>query len=427
MRLVATSVLALACVLGAALTAARAGIPPDPRQPAPRTPGASPAAAGAVEGASGTVPVCAPPEPVCPVLEPSSPVPPDRAIPPPFPPAPRDLDFARAFPPTAGSTGRATGAGPSREEALGEETLRDGMPRGTTAAVRPGPSAQPGPCDQPGLPGQPGPSRTWATITAVPVPHPAAARSPKRASPAPRVYRVRPGDTLERIARKSGSTVDAIVRANRISRSGKRLRAGTRLVIPGLETPPPPPAPVQARYVKVTAAPEAVPEPSQFAPGHDPDARASADPPATPVPGGGPAPPSAGPGFGTWCWPIGGSISSVFGSRHHRLHPGIDLLVPTGTPVTAARAGRVTYAGRAQRYGLLVVVDHGDGTESYYAHLRAIAVRVGDEVAQGDGLGAAGATGNATGPHLHFEIRQGGTPVDPLVRLPYPDVLCSGT
>jgi murein DD-endopeptidase MepM/ murein hydrolase activator NlpD len=117
--------------------------------------------------------------------------------------------------------------------------------------------------------------------------------------------------------------------------------------------------------------------------------------------------------------PVDAPMSSGFGMRVHpvtgakRLHAGIDLAAPTGTPIGAAAAGTVTFAGARGGYGNLVIVDHGDGTETRYAHQHTISVRAGQTVAAGDLLGTVGSTGQSTGPHLHFEFRRDGEPVDP--------------
>lgn len=110
-------------------------------------------------------------------------------------------------------------------------------------------------------------------------------------------------------------------------------------------------------------------------------------------------------------------ISAVFGQRGAHWasgrHTGVDLAAPIGTPVVASAGGTVTTAGPSGRYGNLVVIDHG-GTTTYYAHLSEISVAVDDVVAGGEMIGAVGATGNVTGPHLHFEMRIGGVPHDPM-------------
>jgi len=117
-------------------------------------------------------------------------------------------------------------------------------------------------------------------------------------------------------------------------------------------------------------------------------------------------------------WPVGGRISDGFGPRWNRFHPGVDIAAPAGRAVAAARSGRVTYADWAGSYGKLVIVSHGSGVDSYYGHLSRILVSVGEHVGAGDTVGRVGATGRATGPHLHFEIRVRGAAVDPLPALP---------
>jgi peptidoglycan hydrolase-like protein with peptidoglycan-binding domain len=119
-------------------------------------------------------------------------------------------------------------------------------------------------------------------------------------------------------------------------------------------------------------------------------------------------------------WPLMKPVlGDPFGPRGDRFHSGIDLLAPTGTPVYTARAGRVVYADWADGgWGFLVVVDHGHHERTFYAHLSRIDVRRSVWIAQGVRVGAVGATGDATGPHLHFEVRVRGAAVDPLRALP---------
>jgi murein DD-endopeptidase MepM/ murein hydrolase activator NlpD len=121
-------------------------------------------------------------------------------------------------------------------------------------------------------------------------------------------------------------------------------------------------------------------------------------------------------------WPIDDAriaVASAFGPRAGRPHDGIDLPVPVGTPVRAAAAGQVIYAGDAIRgYGNLVVVQHGADLMTVYAHNSVLLVRAGDRVAVGDRLALSGQSGRATGPHLHFEVRQGQIPRDPMLYLP---------
>lgn len=117
--------------------------------------------------------------------------------------------------------------------------------------------------------------------------------------------------------------------------------------------------------------------------------------------------------------PTQGPITSTFGPRRHpvtgehRQHAGVDIGAPTGTPVVAANGGAVTFTGSASGYGNTVIVDHGNGLTTLYAHLSSIGVRSGQSVAAGEQIGAVGATGLATGPHLHFEVRSHGVAQDP--------------
>ena len=116
-------------------------------------------------------------------------------------------------------------------------------------------------------------------------------------------------------------------------------------------------------------------------------------------------------------WPCDGVVVSGFGMRWGRMHEGIDIGCAYGAPNRAAAAGTVIYAGWLGGYGNLVVVDHGNGLSTAYAHASAILVSVGQGVAQGETVSLVGATGHATGPHLHFEVRVNGVAVDPLLYL----------
>lgn len=114
-----------------------------------------------------------------------------------------------------------------------------------------------------------------------------------------------------------------------------------------------------------------------------------------------------------------GRISSSFGARKDpftgavREHKGLDIALPAGTPVEPVEAGRVVFSGVQSGYGQVVVVDHGEGVRSVYAHLQSRSVDVGQEVGSGTVIGRVGSSGRATGPHLHLEIRRDGVPVDP--------------
>ncbi len=180
-------------------------------------------------------------------------------------------------------------------------------------------------------------------------------------------------DTLWGIAQEHGSNVSAIMSANNLT--SDRLHVGQRLrIVPGAE-------------VKATRA--AVPAPIV------------SDAAGAPM-----------------VWPLNGVITSRFGYRQLRVsgsnfHTGLDIDGDTGDPIVAAVAGTVTHAGWRGGYGYLVVVTNGN-TEYYYAHASELLVEEGQQVKVGQPVARVGSTGNSTGPHLHFEVRVDGDPVDPL-------------
>jgi murein DD-endopeptidase MepM/ murein hydrolase activator NlpD len=115
--------------------------------------------------------------------------------------------------------------------------------------------------------------------------------------------------------------------------------------------------------------------------------------------------------------PLVGPVGDIFGPRGNRFHEGVDFPAPTGTPVGAARGGTVVFAGSSTGWGNMVELDHGLGVHTRYAHLSRIDVRLGAHVAGGSTIGLVGATGEATGPHLHFEVLVRGANIDPLAAL----------
>ncbi|MBQ3053635.1 MAG: M23 family metallopeptidase [Clostridia bacterium] len=137
-----------------------------------------------------------------------------------------------------------------------------------------------------------------------------------------------------------------------------------------------------------------------------------------PVPGKihiGTTPAPRGIGSGTFIWPVKGyRITSRYGPRWGSVHTGLDMALATGSPVRSCDEGRVTFAGwNRGGYGNLIIVDHGNGYQTYYAHLSKIYVKKGEIVAQGETIGAVGNTGFSTGPHLHLEIRKNGVTQNP--------------
>jgi len=202
------------------------------------------------------------------------------------------------------------------------------------------------------------------------------------------VHVVQPGENLYRIALRYGVSVEDLAKANRIE-DPRDLRVGMRLLIPA---GPPPATGGETEYGCATA-PESERRAVQAA------ARADADL--------------------SFEWPARGTITTCFqGPGVGRDHEGLDIAAPPGTPVRAAEAGKVIYSDRLGAYGNVVVVKHAGRYSSVYAHNRRNLVSQGSFVEKGQEIAVVGATGNATGPHLHFEIRNERRPDDPLLYLP---------
>ncbi|MGQ9557644.1 MAG: peptidoglycan DD-metalloendopeptidase family protein [Desulfurispora sp.] len=117
-------------------------------------------------------------------------------------------------------------------------------------------------------------------------------------------------------------------------------------------------------------------------------------------------------------WPVTGWVSSPYGLRQGRPHEGMDIAADYGQPIRAAAAGRVVFAGPRGTYGLTVIIDHGAGWQTLYAHASQLLVSEGQEVAAGETVALVGSTGRSTGPHLHLEVRHHGVPLNPARYLP---------
>jgi murein DD-endopeptidase MepM/ murein hydrolase activator NlpD len=113
-------------------------------------------------------------------------------------------------------------------------------------------------------------------------------------------------------------------------------------------------------------------------------------------------------------WPVNGPVTSPFGWRWGRMHEGVDIAVPSGTPIRAAKAGVVAIAAPTGGYGNYTCVNHGGGLSTCYAHQSSFAAGVGDSLGEGEVLGYVGCTGSCFGDHLHFEVRVNGSAVDPM-------------
>jgi murein DD-endopeptidase MepM/ murein hydrolase activator NlpD len=200
---------------------------------------------------------------------------------------------------------------------------------------------------------------------------------------------VQPGETLYRIARAYGVGVEELARTNKITLK-RGVQTGERLLIPGLTGPVPVPPP---EWDGATVLSEPV-----SAPGHA----------------------SGCTGVRCLSWPLRGVIYARFGVRGGESHDGVDLAAPEGTPIAAAAAGKVLYAGEQQGYGTLVILQHEDGTVTLYAHNKENVVKEGQAVEQGQVVARVGVSGRTTGPHVHFEVRRNNKPIDPMPLLPTP-------
>jgi lipoprotein NlpD len=276
---------------------------------------------------------------------------------------------------------------------------------------------------------------------------------------APGTHRVVAGETLYRIARGLGITPGALAEMNGISVSTP-LAVGHLLVVPaprGKEAAPPGSAavrdpgdedggsglpPALAAAFDATGARRAPPtgpsgtggSAARAAPASEEEpGRERAAPVARRDPHGpgriestvlGALPPTAQAGkapvasvrrsSGPLQWPLRGVLYARFGRKGRSPHDGIDLAAPAGTPVRTAGEGSVLFAGPEQGYGLLVIVEHAHGLVTVYAHNRDLRVKTGQPVRDGQVIATVGESGKTSGPHLHFEVRQDGAPVDPL-------------
>lgn len=219
------------------------------------------------------------------------------------------------------------------------------------------------------------------------------ARAPLHPAPPPGAWHVvKAGETLESIAQRAGVPVEDLIEVNGFGR-GQALRPG------------------QLVFVLAPDRPEEVPpRPSSAPPRRGPGVLGTTE--RTPTSGGG----------SRLAWPLAHPrMSSPFGRRWGRNHEGIDLAAPTGTPVFAADDGAVIYADNVlSGYGNMVIVEHSGGLLTAYAHNSVLIVQRGDRVRRGQLIARVGQSGRATSPHLHFEVRVGEVPQDPMSFLPEP-------
>lgn len=208
------------------------------------------------------------------------------------------------------------------------------------------------------------------------------------------VHVVARGETIYRIARTYGIDPADLMETNGIV-DPTEVAVGTGLFVPGatraLEIPPP------------GAATEGAPAPAAGPPGGRP----------SPSPG---PPPGRGDAVAL-SWPVQGVLYGRFGTRQGERHDGIDIAAPEGTTVTAAADGAVLFAGEQSGYGWIVILKHAGDLVTLYAHASAVLVRDGQAVRRGQPIARVGQTGKTTGPHLHFEVREGTRPRNPLLYL----------
>lgn len=232
-------------------------------------------------------------------------------------------------------------------------------------------------------------------------------------------YQSKPGDTAVTIAMKAGITVDTLLQINQLPST--MLTPGQRLLVPPVDGTMVPIDPNQSlsllaqtfrvdpdvlRRVNGLRSDSKLPN-QLFIPAVSTDAIA-------PAPAASPGDPSTGrERVVRFLWPTEGTITQYF----WQFHPGIDIANDVGTPELAADGGTVVWAGWGD-YGIYVEIDHGNGFHTVYGHMSKVAVSKGQTVAKGQLIGLMGATGRATGSHLHFEIRFEGVPQNPLDLLP---------
>lgn len=243
------------------------------------------------------------------------------------------------------------------------------------------------------------------------------AASPTAASM--RAYQVKAGDTLTGIAARAGITTTTLIQVNGLA--APSVRPGQQLLLPSVDGTMVPIDPNQSldllaqtfrvdpnilRKLNGLRPGDKLPR-QLFVPAMSTDQiepislAASSEPTSTRE------------RLIRFAWPTRGIITQYF----WQYHPGIDIANVTGTPEYAADGGKVTWAGWGD-YGIYVEIDHGNGFQTIYGHMSQVMVKVGEQVSQGQLLGLMGATGRATGPHLHFEIRFDGVPQNPLDLLP---------
>jgi murein DD-endopeptidase MepM/ murein hydrolase activator NlpD len=263
------------------------------------------------------------------------------------------------------------------------------------------------------------PRQTAAAATPAPVPAlaPPASKPVAAVAAAPSVHVVNHGDTLMSIARRNHVSVAELAKANNLDTSAK-LSLGMKLTVPGAKNAAAAPvaqpvAPVQQVAAIAPGAKPAAAASQQAARLVQPTANLEEKPVAEA--------PAVKPGeatgaLPTFRWPVRGKVITSYGAKTNgKVNDGINLAVPEGTPVKAAEDGVVAYSGNELKgYGNLVLVRHSNGYVTAYAHASELMVKRGDTIKRGQIIAKSGQSGEVGSPQLHFEIRKGSSPVDPL-------------
>jgi lipoprotein NlpD len=226
------------------------------------------------------------------------------------------------------------------------------------------------------------------------------------------VHVVKRGETLWRIARTYGVEARELMERNGID-DPRSVAVGTELRVPRarqvLDVPE------AGELERRTASPGAPPSTSSEGPAEAPRSPIATPASTTTSSLERAAEPRAGRRL---AWPLKGVLYGRYGLRSGQRHDGIDIAAPEGTPVNAAADGQVIFAGKQTGYGTLVILRHDGGLVTLYAHNARVLVKKGQRVRLGQPIAAVGQTGKTTGPHLHFEVREGTRPRDPLRFLP---------
>jgi murein DD-endopeptidase MepM/ murein hydrolase activator NlpD len=260
-------------------------------------------------------------------------------------------------------------------------------------------------------------------VATAPSPAPAASRPVAVGASPSSVHVVNRGDTLMSIARRNNVSVDELARANNLDQTA-RLSLGMKLAVPGSKATATAPAPAAQPVAAVSAQPAttvAAPATKMASAGGPPQAArlASAttnvveEKPAEPA---AVKPSEATGALPTFRWPVRGKVITSYGAKTNgKSNDGINVAVPEGTPVKAAEDGVVAYSGNELKgYGNLVLVRHSNGYVTAYAHASELLVKRGDPIKRGQIIAKSGQSGEVGSPQLHFEIRKGSSPVDPL-------------